>query len=266
MSQGIFRSPAHPRTYLPSQENITEQSRPPSIITAIHRPAQPLGQALGLHSHHQPQTTAHSLEEHHQPATDENAGMATAVQQRQQQRPYQHLNGDAADGRPSTRRHRTPSARDGYTNGDYEQHHAWTQHHHPDDRISQPGTDSAASDNVHSRPASRGTSSGSAAHSRPATSHEDAGTTNQTSTAIVATRPESSGLDASVHPAMRHGFAEAYSSEEYLTMLEQVSFYLNLATHTRSFTCTSRLTDTKTPQHQLIPLDPSSTTGDPAKD
>jgi hypothetical protein len=149
--------------------------------------------------------------------------MGTAVQQRQQQRPYQHLNGDAADGHPSAHRHRTASARDGYINGDFE-HHVWTQHHHPDDRISQQGTDSAASDNVHSRPGSRGTSSGSAGHSRPTTSHEEAARTNPTSTAIVATRPESSGIDASVHPAMRHGFAEAYSSEEYLTMLEQVVF------------------------------------------
>jgi hypothetical protein len=156
-------------------------------------------------------------------------------------------------------------ARDGYTNGDYE-HTVWTLHHHPDDRISQPGTDSVASDNVHSRPASRGTSSGSAAHSRPTTSHEETATTNHTSTGIVATRPESSGIDGSVHPAMRHGFAEAYSSEEYLTMLEQVSSPLNVETNVRSFTCTSPLTDTKTPQRRNTPLDPSSTTGDPAKD
>jgi hypothetical protein len=35
-------------------------------------------------------------------------------------------------------------------------------------------------------------------------------------------RPSSNGVDVAPPPAMRHRFAEAYSSEEYLTMLEQV--------------------------------------------
>jgi hypothetical protein len=37
-------------------------------------------------------------------------------------------------------------------------------------------------------------------------------------------RPESSGTELAPQPVMRHGFADAYSSEEYLNMLEQVPF------------------------------------------
>ena len=52
--------------------------------------------------------------------------------------------------------------------------------------------------------------------------------TGSAATAIspaVQGKPESNATDGTPHPAMRHGFAEAYSSEEYLTMLEQVFVY-----------------------------------------
>jgi len=45
---------------------------------------------------------------------------------------------------------------------------------------------------------------------------------NSPTSAVMVSRPESSGIDGIDHHTMRHGFGEAYSSEEYLTMLEQV--------------------------------------------
>jgi hypothetical protein len=42
------------------------------------------------------------------------------------------------------------------------------------------------------------------------------------SSIVMVSRPASSGTDGIALPTMRHGFGEAYSSEEYLTMLEQV--------------------------------------------
>jgi hypothetical protein len=114
-----------------------------------------------------------------------------------------------------------------YTNGDYS--HPWTASYYPEDRMSQTGSNSGASsthlaETTLSRPGSRGASS-SVGHSQPTTSHDTtAGIAimNLSSNAVVVARPESSGNDGPVQPAMRHGFAEAYSSEEYLTMLEQV--------------------------------------------
>lgn len=44
------------------------------------------------------------------------------------------------------------------------------------------------------------------------------------SSIVMVSRPASSGTDGIALPTMRHGFGEAYSSEEYLTMLEQVQF------------------------------------------
>jgi len=55
----------------------------------------------------------------------------------------------------------------------------------------------------------------------PADSLSNAKTTSSSSIVMVS-RPESSGNDGIALPAMRHGFGEAYSSEEYLAMLEQV--------------------------------------------
>ena len=45
---------------------------------------------------------------------------------------------------------------------------------------------------------------------------------NSPTSVVMVSRPESRGNDGSDHHTMRHGFGEAYSSEEYLTMLEQV--------------------------------------------
>ena len=96
-----------------------------------------------------------------------------------------------------------------YTNGDSTAY--------PDDnRISH-------NDAASSRPVSQGVSS-SGTQSRPATSQgPNAPPTSATS---VVGRPGSTETDVASSPTMRHGFAEAYSSEEYLTMLEQVSFLL----------------------------------------
>lgn len=100
-----------------------------------------------------------------------------------------------------------------YTNGDSS--HKWNTSQYPDDRISH-------GDGTVSRPVSQGVVSSSSNPSRPTTSQ---GTTNSTTTTNGTQgqgRPGSNGTDVAQPPAMRHGFAEAYSSEEYLTMLEQV--------------------------------------------
>ena len=150
--------------------------------------------------------------------------------QQQPQRQKRHLNGDATAHPRPLHQQTSTSALATYTNGDHA--HQWTASHYPDDRISQADSNSAPSsthpgENIASRPASRGASS-SATPSRPTTSHDSTGaglapTSSSSTGAIVVARPESSGTDGAVHPAMRHGFAEAYSSEEYLTMLEQVA-------------------------------------------
>lgn len=151
-------------------------------------------------------------------------------QQQQQQQQKRHLNGDATAILRLLHQQPSTSALATYTNGDYA--HQWAASHYPDDRISQADSNSAPSsthpgENIASRPASRGASS-SATPSRPTTSHDGAAAglataSSSSASAIVVARPESSGTDGAAHPAMRHGFAEAYSSEEYLTMLEQVA-------------------------------------------
>jgi hypothetical protein len=104
-----------------------------------------------------------------------------------------------------------------YTNGDYGQR--WTSH--PDDRISSHG---ARADMSESRPVSQGGgSAGSGGQSRPPTSQAMISTSSAPLVTPILSRPESSGTDLAPQPHMRHGFAEAYSSEEYLNMLEQVS-------------------------------------------
>ena len=98
-----------------------------------------------------------------------------------------------------------------YTNGESSR---WNG---TDDRIASHGEESP------SRPTSQGVVSATSSQSRPNTSQ---GMTSSTSTLANGVqgqqRPGSNGTDVAPPPAMRHGFAEAYSSEEYLTMLEQV--------------------------------------------
>jgi hypothetical protein len=101
-----------------------------------------------------------------------------------------------------------------YTNVDVGQR--WTASH-VEDRRSHGEAPSA------NRPGSQGAISSTSGQSRPSTSQA---MTNSMSGSVVAQgRPGSNGIDILPSPAMRHGFAEAYSSEEYLTMLEQVSPY-----------------------------------------
>lgn len=142
-----------------------------------------------------------------------------------------------------------PSSPSAYTNGDYAPR--WTSNRYPDDRISHgfgaSSGDSTADDSA-SRPLSQGVgSTNSGGQSRPSTS-QGMNSSTVDSLAIspaVQGRPESSGTDGLPHPAMRHGFAEAYSSEEYLTMLEQV-VPCSAVTDVRCFICTSPLIDTRT--------------------
>lgn len=102
-----------------------------------------------------------------------------------------------------------------YTNGDSTR---WNGSQYPDDRITSQYTDGASS-----RPTSQGVVSTTSGQSRPNTSQGMANSTSTiTSGTQVQQRPGSNGTDVVPPPAMRHGFAEAYSSEEYLTMLEQV--------------------------------------------
>jgi hypothetical protein len=134
-----------------------------------------------------------------------------------------------------------------YTNGDYTPR--WTSNQYPDDRISHgfgasSGDTSTAGDST-SRPLSQGVgSNNSGGQSRPSTS-QGMNSSALAITPLVQGRPGSSGTDSAPHPAMRHGFAEAYSSEEYLTMLEQVVPY-SAITDVRCFTCTLPLTVTRT--------------------
>jgi hypothetical protein len=108
-----------------------------------------------------------------------------------------------------------------YTNGVDYSIPRWNPSQFPDDRMSH-GATADASD---SRPVSQGVGSAASGQSRPTTSQ---GMNNALSTMTAAVTPaaqggpESSWTDVAPPPTMRHGFAEAYSSEEYLTMLEQV--------------------------------------------
>ena len=103
-----------------------------------------------------------------------------------------------------------------YTNGDHRSH--------ADDNRA------AHADASPTRPTSRGVSSVTSSQGRPSTSGgQTASTSIGTNTGsssmdlvTIQQRPGSNGTELNATPAMRHGFAEAYSSEEYLTMLEQV--------------------------------------------
>jgi hypothetical protein len=97
-----------------------------------------------------------------------------------------------------------------YTNADTAQR--WTASQQADDRKSNADTNS-------SRPGSQGMQSNTTGTSRPSTGNA---LTNSMTSPVLQPRPGSSGVDIAPPPAMRHRFAEAYSSEEYLTMLEQV--------------------------------------------
>ena len=103
-----------------------------------------------------------------------------------------------------------------YTNGDSSEYKDNTRISH--------GT---GGDPAESRPVSQGVASAtSSGQSRPATSQGTsaaAASSAMAMTSYTLGRPGSTGTDVASPPAMRHGFAEAYSSEEYLTMLEQVS-------------------------------------------
>ena len=108
-----------------------------------------------------------------------------------------------------------------YTNGDYGNHsQRWTSSH-PDDRTASHGV---GADTSESRPASQSAGSAtSGAQSRPTTSQGMASAVSSSLVPGAQARPESSGTELAPQPQMRHGFADAYSSEEYLNMLEQVS-------------------------------------------
>ena len=158
----------------------------------------------------------------------------------------------------------SPSA---YTNGDYAPR--WTSNQYPDDRISHAvGASSGGTGDSTSRPLSQGMgSTNSGGQSRPSTSQGmNSSTVNSLAiTPAVQGRPESSGTDVAPHPAMRHGFAEAYSSEEYLTMLEQVVPYSPVA-DARCFTCTLPSIDTRTLQLLQTQIPQLLKTGDLVND
>jgi hypothetical protein len=176
--------------------------------------------------------------------------------------------GQVSNGTTSLSRQPHPSFVSAYTNGDYGGvGHRWTSSH-ADDRIVSHGL---ATDTNESRPASQsaGSATSGGAQSRPTTSQ---GMVSTLSNSLVPnmSRPESSGTELAPQPVMRHGFADAYSSEEYLNMLEQVhsppppySIYL---ADIRCFTCTLRLIDTSGRPHRQTRTPLSSKTGDLVND
>ena len=126
-----------------------------------------------------------------------------------------HLTNSA--GEPAKQNYSSFSA---YTNGDSLQLQKWNA----EDRISH-------GDGTGDRPVSQGVIAAGSSSSPSSRSTTGQGPANSMATAAPSgtqsqARPGSSGTDVAPPPAMRHGFAEAYSSEEYLTMLEQV-FYLD---------------------------------------
>ena len=94
-----------------------------------------------------------------------------------------------------------------------------------DDPISHVDAGVSAQGVYERRPLSQGAVSASAisGHSRPNTSSGGTSGILAMTPTTPQMRPGSTGTDVGGAPTMRHGFAEAYSSEEYLTMLEQVS-------------------------------------------
>lgn len=129
--------------------------------------------------------------------------------------------GQLANGSTTLSRQPHPSY-SAYTNGDYGGQR-WTSTSHSDDRITSHG---AGADMNESRPASQGAgSAASGGQSRPTTSQGMVSTSSNSVVPAMQSRPESSGTEAAPQPQMRHGFDVAYSSEEYLNMLEQVHFF-----------------------------------------
>lgn len=145
-----------------------------------------------------------------------------------------------------------------YTNGDSTR---WNGSHYPDDRITTQYSDGNAS-----RPTSQGVVSATSSQSRPNTSQGmSSSTSTVTSGNQAQQRPGSNGTDIAPPPAMRHGFAEAYSSEEYLTMLEQVYPDWSMTKY-RCSICTLHTIDMKVAQHQRTPPPLLSKTGGLVKD
>jgi len=131
--------------------------------------------------------------------------------------------GQVSNGTTNLSRQPHPSFVSAYTNGDYGGvGQRWTSSH-ADDRIVSHGL---VTDTNESRPASQGAGSATSggAQSRPTTSQGIVSTSSNSLVPNMAaqSRPESSGTELAPQPVMRHGFADAYSSEEYLNMLEQV--------------------------------------------
>jgi hypothetical protein len=177
--------------------------------------------------------------------------------------------GHVSNGTANLSRQSHPSFVSAYTNGDYAgAGQRWTSSSHPDDRIVShgPGTDTNES-----RPASQGAGSATSggAQSRPTTSQGMVSTSSLPLVHAVTarSRPESSGTELAPQPVMRHGFADAYSSEEYLNMLEQVHSPSQIYhADIRFFTCTSRLIVMSGQPHQRTRIPPSSKTGDHVND
>jgi hypothetical protein len=92
---------------------------------------------------------------------------------------------------------------------------------------------------IESRPVSHGTLS----LSRPNTSSGDV--LPVTPPTATNARPASTGTDMAPTPAMRHGFAEEYSSEEYLRMLEQVFSVIASLLTGRYFICILHMIGTR---------------------
>jgi hypothetical protein len=87
-------------------------------------------------------------------------------------------------------------------------------------------------------------------------------TVNSSSSAIMVSRPESRGNDGIGHPVMRHGFGEAYNSEEYLTMLEQVRPVSELILILRCSICTSHSIVMRALPLRSVPIKLYQTIGD----
>lgn len=145
-----------------------------------------------------------------------------------------------------------------YTNGDYRQ----TGDSSPTRPVSQGLISSSISNQ--SRPNTSGAQSNSTTNTNISNHHHSPSLRPLLGGGQPA-RPGSTGTDVVPQPAMRHGFAEAYSSEEYLTMLEQVSIP-QCRLIMRCSTCTLLMTATKVPRPPPIPSPPSSKTGALAKD
>ena len=115
-----------------------------------------------------------------------------------------------------------------YTNGDYRQ----TNDSSPTRPLSQSLISSSTSNQ--SRPNTSGAQSNSTTNTN-ISNHHSSPSLRPLLGGGQQPRPGSTGTDVVPQPAMRHGFAEAYSSEEYLTMLEQVSIIPSMQTNFEVF-------------------------------